>query len=332
MISELQAKCIYNNYNADDDFTLTIAVPTYKRYGMLRESLNSVLECSFEFPVEIIIVDNDPVVSPATEEFISAFSNHQFKYYKNSENYGMVGNWNQCLNLAKGEFIIILHDDDLLLTQYAKVLNKIHKNKELYKNNLLGFNIDILDQRKDDLRVNHSWILERIKKTSINKKTEQIRDVDIKDIFYSNLFSVTFSVIMRRKLAIELGGFDDDMYPIFDYQFWVKWIFKYGKAKIRPEIVGLYRKQENESLRPEVMRAFIIKNKQMREEFAKELVYSRLLEKSIELRSKLDKLDCDFLWAGNQGRMGIAKTVYYMMLKIAFLITVKIVKFERIKK
>ncbi|MBN6046142.1 glycosyltransferase family 2 protein [Citrobacter sp. ku-bf4] len=329
MITELQAKCIYNTYDAERDFILTVAIPTYKRYDMLRESLQSVLQCSFDFSIEIIIVDNDPDFSIATEKFISDFSEHKFRYYKNSENYGMAGNWNQCLSLAKGEYVTILHDDDLLLPQYATVLNKIYNQNEFIENDLLGFNIDILDQRKDELKVNHLGILEKIKKISISNKTKKIRGVDIKDIFYSNLFSVTFSVVMRRNMAIKLGGFDGEMYPISDYHFWARWIFKYGEAQIRPEVVGLYRKQENESLRPDVMAAFITKNRQMREELAGEFLCSPLFEMSIKLRSELDKLDCDFLWAGNQRKFGVIKSAYYMMLKVTFAIIVRTIKLKR---
>jgi len=85
----------------------------------LKETLNSVFALNFSFPVEILIVDNDPEQIDLALKEMAEFSGKEFTFYKNDQNLGMFGNWNQCLSLAKGKYITILHDDDILLKEFA---------------------------------------------------------------------------------------------------------------------------------------------------------------------------------------------------------------------
>jgi len=41
-------------------------------------------------------------------------------YHRNEKNLGIGGNWNRCLELAKTEFVTLLHADDVLLPSYAE--------------------------------------------------------------------------------------------------------------------------------------------------------------------------------------------------------------------
>ena len=53
----------------------------------------------------------------------------RISYYKNKENLGMFGNWNRCLELARGEWVCILHSDDKIMPNYIEEMSKVVGDK-----------------------------------------------------------------------------------------------------------------------------------------------------------------------------------------------------------
>jgi glycosyltransferase involved in cell wall biosynthesis len=111
--------------------TFTISIPAYKRQ-FLKECIESILSQTCQ-DFEIVIVDDH---SPQhLEDIISKYSNDpRIRYYKNEIGFGgknVVGNWNKCLEYAKGEFIICMGDDDMLspscLANYLTLIQKYPK-------------------------------------------------------------------------------------------------------------------------------------------------------------------------------------------------------------
>lgn len=97
----------------------TIAIPAFKS-TFLKKCIESVLSQTHS-NFELIIV-NDASPEPI-DELVSQFSDPRIRYYKNSKNAGaefMVQNWNKCLELARGDYFILLGDDDLLDKDYLE--------------------------------------------------------------------------------------------------------------------------------------------------------------------------------------------------------------------
>ncbi len=162
----MKSNIIIDNSNSDD-VLLTIAIPTYKRFGLLKETLKSVFSLEFNIPVEVIVVDNDPEHPELVLSEMAEFERYDFIYYKNIENYGMFGNWNQCLNLGRGKLITILHDDDLLCANFPRELDRFLKEYSCHDDiPLIGFGHYLLDQRKSEDKVNKN-ILYKISKKNL---------------------------------------------------------------------------------------------------------------------------------------------------------------------
>jgi len=91
----------------------TIAVPAYKTQ-FLAECIESILRQTFD-DFEVLIVDD---ASPFdVKGVVDRFSDSRIRYYRNERGYGaknVVGNWNKCLELATGEYIVCMGDDDKL--------------------------------------------------------------------------------------------------------------------------------------------------------------------------------------------------------------------------
>lgn len=103
---------------------VTIAIATYKRPDFLTEAVESALAQSFERPFEIIIVDNDPETR-CIDVLLNRFSElgqRNFRYFVNRENLGPWGNFNRCILSARGEWLTVLQDDDLLDPSYLQLM------------------------------------------------------------------------------------------------------------------------------------------------------------------------------------------------------------------
>lgn len=124
---------------------VSVAIPAYKS-TFLKESIDSVLEQDYSFLELIIVNDHSP---NDINNIVELYKDNRIRYYINRTNLGktsIVHNWNRCLSLAKGEFFVLLCDDDVLFPDFLSTLLKLadrypscsvfHSRRRLYDNQL----------------------------------------------------------------------------------------------------------------------------------------------------------------------------------------------------
>ena len=92
---------------------VSICVPTYNGAAYLQQCLESALAQTFG-DFELLVVDdgsNDDTMAIANDY---ARADRRVRLHQNRQNLGLVGNWNRCLELANGEWIKFLFQDDFL--------------------------------------------------------------------------------------------------------------------------------------------------------------------------------------------------------------------------
>ncbi|WP_088833320.1 glycosyltransferase [Paenibacillus tyrfis] len=91
---------------------VSVLIPTYNRPEYLEQALYSVLQQTYK-NIEIIISDDS--TNDETRQLIETYTkNHQHIFYhKNGSNLGQFENDLKCIELATGEYISFLMDDDL---------------------------------------------------------------------------------------------------------------------------------------------------------------------------------------------------------------------------
>lgn len=134
-----------------DTTTFSFLIPAFKPH-YLDECINSILKQNYK-DFELIIVDDN---SPHNlYEIVSKFKDERIRYYKNAKGFGgynVVGNWNKCLEYAKGEFIICMGDDDKLkpncLSDYVELINK-YPDLDIYhmRTEIIDENSKIIDMQ-----------------------------------------------------------------------------------------------------------------------------------------------------------------------------------------
>lgn len=104
----------------------SVTVPAYKA-DFLDEAINSVLNQTYRDWELIILDDCSPWnIRGIVDKYVH---DERVRYYRNETNVGgenVVDNWNKCLDLAEGDYIICMGDDDVLclncLEIYAKYI------------------------------------------------------------------------------------------------------------------------------------------------------------------------------------------------------------------
>lgn len=92
---------------------VSICIPTYNGARYLKACLDSVLNQTYK-DIEILVVDDGS--TDATLEILERYaaSDERIRLVRNENNLGLVGNWNHCIELAQGEWIKFVFQDDLI--------------------------------------------------------------------------------------------------------------------------------------------------------------------------------------------------------------------------
>ena len=92
---------------------VTIGIPTAGRTDLLREAIASAVRQQYP-ALEIVISDDVP--SPRSEAVCRQFreNDNRIRYVVNMQTHGLAGNWNHLADCARGDYLMIIGDDDRL--------------------------------------------------------------------------------------------------------------------------------------------------------------------------------------------------------------------------
>jgi glycosyltransferase involved in cell wall biosynthesis len=90
---------------------VSIGIPTYNRSYYIKEAIDSVLKQTY-INLEIIVSNN--CSTDDTKNVLSSYSDERIVVLNQEKNFGLVNNFNFCLNRATGDYFLLLSDDDLL--------------------------------------------------------------------------------------------------------------------------------------------------------------------------------------------------------------------------
>ncbi len=93
---------------------VSVLVPVYNSQDFLEDTINSVLGQTFK-DFELILLND--ASTDDSEKVIQKFSDSRIKYYKNEHNLGISGTRNRLVELAEGEYLAVMDNDDISLPQ-----------------------------------------------------------------------------------------------------------------------------------------------------------------------------------------------------------------------
>ena len=210
---------------------VSIVIPTYRRPTLLAEAIASALGQDSADDYEVLVLDNDAeATAPFSAEVVAAsFQDPRLRYVRNAKNLGMTGNWNRGLEVARGTWMTLLHDDDLLYPGFLEGVLPLFDRSDLIT-----------------CRVAVGSSPPSVGAARSNHRKAQAHRLHESDLAFSNV-SPAPGIIFRRAAALHLGGFREAWYPCADYDFWIRYV-THCRAWSVPEILAFYRIQDNESL------------------------------------------------------------------------------------
>ncbi|SFD15837.1 glycosyltransferase family 2 protein [Flavobacterium phragmitis] len=130
----------------------SIGIPAFKGQ-YLTECIESILSQSFT-DFELIVVND---CSPdGIFDIIKKNDDPRIRYYENEVNIGaehVIDNWNKCLSFAKGDFFILMGDDDKMSPDYLSEFNKlIDKYPDL---DIFHCRIKVIDEKSQEVELSN---------------------------------------------------------------------------------------------------------------------------------------------------------------------------------
>lgn len=218
---------------------ISIVIPTYRRHLLIKDTIDSVIQQSgADVIVELVIVDNDAESTDGNlERIVSEYLPFNIRLFRNEQNIGMFGNWNRCIELARAPILTILNDDDLLHPDFIR---------SAYTSDMQEMRV-VTHKTFSDIS---DCVWPRI------TSNIEFRPLTPADFFIKNPVPGSLGMVMNRQCALDVGGYNQDLWPTADYDFTYRYFSTYGLKKTAT-ILSAYRWSENESLKVETLFGFL---------------------------------------------------------------------------
>jgi glycosyltransferase involved in cell wall biosynthesis len=204
---------MHNSYNQK----VTIAIPTYNRAdNYLKQTLTSALNQTYQ-NLEIVVADN--CSTDNTESFINSFSDPRIRYFKQKTNILPNDNFNFCLNQARGDYFLLLQDDDLIDRDFVETCMKaVNKHTGI---GIIRTGIRVIDS--------DGKLLNETPNTDEGLSTEELFR---KWFAWKSAFYLCSTVFNTRRLQ-EIGGFQSKHNLFQDVLAEFQLIAKYDRIDVQ---------------------------------------------------------------------------------------------------
>lgn len=194
---------------------VTIAIPTYNRAKFLGAAIKSVLGQTYT-NFELLIVDN--ASTDDTKTVIASFKDRRIKYHKNSKNIGMMKNWNKCVELSIGKYLMILGDDDILYPDFLERSLAVHR-----ENPKIGFSFAKCSKINSNGKFITLWGYKFTPPGHLEKYKYLYYTIK-----YGACLTNSSTVLINKKVFAKVGLFEAQYGTnTFDFNMWIKIALEY---------------------------------------------------------------------------------------------------------
>ena len=197
---------------------VSVVLSVFNRYKFLQEAVDSILNQTFE-DFELVIVIEHSDVKNDIEKLLKDLNDDRIVIIKNETKLGFAKSLNVGIDIAKGEYIARMDDDDISLPK------RLEKQVAYMDNN-------------PDIGVCGAFIEFFMASEGICTLPQDDENLRIHCLSATPLFHPT--VIMRKKMLDDNNLRYDPNYFTEDYELWSR-IVKYTKIHNIPEVLLKYR-------------------------------------------------------------------------------------------
>lgn len=208
---------------------VTIAIPTYNRAdSYLKQALESAVQQKYP-NIEIIVSDN--CSTDGTEAVVRSFNDSRIRYCKQKENIGAYKNFNFCVKESKGDYFVILGDDDLIDNDFVEICVKA-----------ANYSTDVGIIRTGTRTIDSQG---RLLTEATNKVGGLSTEGFFRGWFASKTALYPCSTLFNTKRLKEIGGFKPENNLFHDDFVIVKLAAKFGRVDVQ-DIKASFREHPSE--------------------------------------------------------------------------------------
>ena len=204
----------------------SVMIPVYRpRLDLLTETLRCVLaQAPAPDEMEIVVVD-DASGDSRIERTIAEIGGGRIAYHQEPVNRGLAATWNRCIERAGGRWIHILHQDDLVMPGFYAALRRGCESSNA-----------------GAAYCRHAWIDSNGHWIALSALESALPGI-LPDFARALAVAVkiqTPSVVVRRDVYEEVGGFLPTLCYTLDWEMWqrIAWRFPFW---YEPQILACYR-------------------------------------------------------------------------------------------
>ena len=220
--------------------SVSICVPTYNGRKYLAECIKSIRRQTFT-DFEVVVCDDQS--SDGTLELARhlAEDDSRFRFISNARRLGLVGNWNNCIQLARGEWIKFVFQDDIIKPSCLETLLEACRQT----NSLFGFcerefvfeegvsmaAREWFEKHREEIRAEYQATpvigLEQAARIAFRKRMH-------------NLVGEPTVTLINQTVFSDLGVFDEALVHMCDAEFWYRVMINRGAVFV-PERLAVFR-------------------------------------------------------------------------------------------
>lgn len=211
---------------------ISCIVTTYKRpVEVLKRAIDSIL-CQTCQETELIVVNDAPEDREHREKIITLLEhyNRNIRYAETEMHKGACHARNIGVEMAKGEYLAFLDDDDEWLPQ------KLELQLAYMKENTCAL-----------VYCAHYYIDKSGKKRLIREPLAAtgIREYEFERLLCSNFIGSTSYPLLRTQVVKEVGGFCEELESSQDHDLWLRIVKKYPLCYCEEPLVNLYYSEDS---------------------------------------------------------------------------------------
>jgi glycosyltransferase involved in cell wall biosynthesis len=209
---------------------ISVCIPTYNTARYLPEAIESVLRQDFE-DYELVICDN--ASTDGTPEICRNYLDPRIRYVRFERLVNQGGNWNRCLELARGNYVALLHADDRYLPGFLE--DRCAALEDNPRAGLAFGAVRLIDSVGRDI--------------GYQSLGEQPFTAPAPEFFRELLFGCVISPVspmVRRKCYEDVGLFNEERLWGIDWEMWLRLSARYG-VMYSPKVSAAYRIHDSSS-------------------------------------------------------------------------------------
>jgi glycosyltransferase involved in cell wall biosynthesis len=213
------------------DPLITIAIPTRNRAPLVKNCVSTALAQTYP-NIEVLVSDN--ASTDDTLATLRSVKDERLRVFANSENLGIIGNFNNCIREAKGDYIVLISDDNVLNPTFLEKCVRLIRMEPGIPIVLGAYDILVLDEFSKNERRRVPPLISKKLSTGIWDGTEIL-----KEYLHGRISAQTLSSVIRTDILRRNGGYSKEYTSAADEGLWIPVLLE-GRAGLINECCATY--------------------------------------------------------------------------------------------